>query len=61
MNAKPWVAHTQYQYGRMLLRRGKSEDATRADEMINAARDMAQQLGMHGLLSRIEREQGDCQ
>ncbi len=61
MNAKPWVAHTQYQYGRMLLRRGKSEDAIRADEMINAARDMAQQLGMHGLLARVEREQSDCQ
>jgi hypothetical protein len=29
--------------------------------MINAARDMAQQLGMHELLSRVEREQSDCQ
>ncbi len=56
MNANPSVAHTQFQYARMLLRRGKSEDEIHANEMIDAAMKMAQQLGMHGLLARISNE-----
>ena len=61
MNAKPWIAHTQFQFARMLLRRGRDDDAKRANEMINAALDTAQQLGMHGLRLRIERIQSDCE
>ena len=59
MHANPWIAHTQFQYARMLLRRGNSEDESRANEMIDAARNMAQQLGMNGLLARIEDQQSD--
>lgn len=60
MDAKPWVAHTQFQYAEMLLRRGKREDAIRANGLIDEALDMARQLGMHGLLSRIKSELSDC-
>ena len=30
MGAAPWVAHTRFQYARMLLRRGRADDAARA-------------------------------
>ena len=59
MQANPWIAHTQFQYARMLLRRGKSEDESRANEMIDAAKKMAHQLGMKGLLARIGNGQSD--
>lgn len=60
MDAKPWVAHTRYQYARMLLRRGEREDVIRANGMIDEALKMAQQLGMLGLLARIKSELSDC-
>ncbi len=60
MGAKPWVAHTQFQYAEMLLRRGKREDAIRANGLIDETLDTARQLGMHGLLSRIKSELSDC-
>lgn len=60
MDAKPWVAHTHYQYARMLRRRGGREDAMRANVMIDEALKIAQQLGMQGLLSRIKGGLRDC-
>lgn len=60
MDAKPWVAHTRYQYASMLLRRGEREDVIRANGMIDEALKMAQQLGMLGLLARIKSELSDC-
>ena len=60
MDAKPWIAHTQFQYAEMLLRKGKREDALRASGLIDDALNMARKLGMHGLLSRIKSELGDC-
>ncbi len=59
MKAAPWLAHTRYQYARMLLRRGKRADITRASELIDEALIAAQNLGMHGLSERIKSSAGD--
>ena len=59
MAAMPAVAYTQYHYARMLLRRGKREDALQASELIDEALAIAQQLGMQGLLSRIKADLSD--
>jgi tetratricopeptide (TPR) repeat protein len=47
MSAKPWLAHTQEDYGRILLERGKAQRGTK---LIAAALATYQQLGMqpHG-------------
>ncbi len=53
MEATPWVAHTRFEYARMLQLRGRREDAERASAMIGDTSVVAQQLGMKGLMSRI--------
>ena len=59
MNSGPWVAHSQYQYARMLLRRSKPADVARANELIDLALSAAESLGMQGLLTRIKRDLSD--
>jgi tetratricopeptide (TPR) repeat protein len=59
LGAKTCVAHTHYQYARMLMRRGERDDIIRASAMIDEALAIAQQIGMHGLLSRIKRGLSD--
>lgn len=59
MDAKPWIAHTQYQYAGMLLRRGQREDATRASDLIDEALIITQQFDMHGLHARIKSDLSD--
>jgi len=59
LGSKSCVAHTYYQYARMLMRRGEREDVIRASDMIDEALKLAQQIGMQGLLSRIKRELSD--
>jgi tetratricopeptide (TPR) repeat protein len=56
MDAIPWIAHTRFQYARMLQRRGRAGDAQRAGSMIDQASIAAQQSGMHGLMQRIAAE-----
>jgi hypothetical protein len=46
MGTPPWVAHTQHDYARMLIRRGESNDGRRAQELLQAARDGYEKLGM---------------
>jgi hypothetical protein len=46
MGARPWLAHTQHDYARMLLARGNPEDAARADELLAAAEATYRELGM---------------
>jgi hypothetical protein len=46
MGAWPWVAHTQDDYARMLIRRGDPDDAKRASELLEAARGSYRELGM---------------
>jgi tetratricopeptide (TPR) repeat protein len=54
MNAVPWIAHTLYQHSRMLMRRGRREDAERAVSLLGEAVDLSRPLGMHGLAMRIK-------
>jgi tetratricopeptide (TPR) repeat protein len=60
MNATPWLAHTRYQYARMLMRRANDDDVSRANELLDEALLKAQELGMHGLLGRIKENASDC-
>jgi tetratricopeptide (TPR) repeat protein len=54
MNAVPWTAHTLFQHSRMLMRRGRREDAERALALLEEAVELARSCGMLGLLSRIK-------
>ena len=49
MGARPWLAHSQEDYGRMLLERGETE---RASALIATAIAIYRELGMEGPLSR---------
>ena len=60
MKAEPWLAHTRYQYARMLQRRDNGEDVQRANNLIDEALITAQNLGMHGLSERIKNDASEC-
>lgn len=53
MGARPWLAHTQYQYAKMLLARGQSEDGQQARALLGAAINTCQELGMRALEERV--------
>ncbi len=53
MEARPWLAHTQYQYARMLLARDQAGDADKATALLKAALATARELGMRALEERI--------
>ena len=53
MGARPWVAHTKHEYGRMLLERGGSGDRERAARLLSEALDSARTLGMPVLERRV--------
>jgi class 3 adenylate cyclase/tetratricopeptide (TPR) repeat protein len=53
MGARPWLAHTQYDYGRMLLTRAQPGDRERAHQLLAAAKMLADELGMHALTEKI--------
>jgi class 3 adenylate cyclase/tetratricopeptide (TPR) repeat protein len=53
MEAAPWLAHTQYQYAMMLLRRNRADDRERALELLHAALAAARGLGMGALTERV--------
>lgn len=44
---RPWPAHTQADYGRMLLARGGPHDREQAHDLIHSARATYHKLGMH--------------
>jgi len=50
LGARPYLARTDYEYGRMLLTRGRADDAARARALIASARSTAEELGMTGLV-----------
>ena len=54
MEAPPFVAHTRYEYGSMLLRRGREEDREEALVLLRQALDTASALGMKGLETRAQ-------
>ena len=53
MGARPWLAHTHYDYARMLLARGAPGDRERADELLASAAALAGELGMTALTGSI--------
>ncbi len=53
MGAHPWVAHTQYQYARMLLSRDQLGDSEKAATLLKGALATARELGMRALEQRI--------
>jgi len=53
MNAHPWLAHTQYQYARMLLARDQAGDGDKAAALLKEALATARELGMRALEQRI--------
>jgi tetratricopeptide (TPR) repeat protein len=46
MGTRLWVAHTQDDYARMLIRRGAPDDERRASELLEAARSTYRELDM---------------
>jgi tetratricopeptide (TPR) repeat protein len=53
MGAKPWLAHTQFQYAHMLLERSIAGDIERARILLGESEAIARQLGMRSLENRI--------
>jgi tetratricopeptide (TPR) repeat protein len=52
MGARPWLAHTRYDYGVMLMARGERGDRRRARELLEAANAAARELGMSALTEK---------
>jgi hypothetical protein len=55
LEAWPYLARTEYEYGRMLLERGTPADLERARQLFGSARERAVALGMPGLIQHIDR------
>jgi class 3 adenylate cyclase/tetratricopeptide (TPR) repeat protein len=53
MGARPWLAHTQYQYARMLMSRDQQGDSEKAATLLKDARATASELGMRALEQRV--------
>jgi DNA-binding SARP family transcriptional activator len=56
IGARPWLAHTQDDYARMLRARGRAGDERRAAELLDAAVATYRVLGMVGPLGRATAE-----
>ena len=54
MGARPWTAHSQYDYGVVLAARDAPGDSERADELFTRARDTARALGMAALEAKLD-------
>jgi class 3 adenylate cyclase len=52
MGIRPWVAHTQYNYARMLVARDAPGDKQKALALLQQALDTAQALGMAKIIER---------
>ena len=53
MVARPWVAHTQHEYARMLRRRDGVGDRERAAELLTSALETCQELSMAALDRKV--------
>jgi DNA-binding CsgD family transcriptional regulator len=53
IEARPWLARTQYDYAGLLLARGRRGDRARADDLLNQALAAAQQIGMPRLAGQV--------
>ena len=54
MGADTWLAHTAYEFGRMLLARGGRDDRALADQLLGEAAALAERIGMRTLLARLQ-------
>jgi tetratricopeptide (TPR) repeat protein len=54
IGARPWLAQTQEDYARMLLARGDAGDAENAARLLDEAVATYRELGMAGLLAKLE-------
>jgi DNA-binding CsgD family transcriptional regulator/predicted ATPase len=54
MGVSTWVAHSAYEYGRMLLRRGTADDTSHSRVLLAEAAALAEQIGMPVLLGRVQ-------
>jgi hypothetical protein len=54
MKARPWHAHTQFNWATMLRRRGKWNDSSRADQLVRQALETAMDLDMVALKQKIQ-------
>jgi DNA-binding SARP family transcriptional activator len=52
LGARPWVAHSQHDYGRMLLARGAPGGRDRAHQLLSDARQEYERLGMTPWVAR---------
>jgi class 3 adenylate cyclase len=52
MSARPWVAHDQYYYAKMLLARAAAGDKAKALTLLQSSLDTAQALGMAKIVER---------
>jgi tetratricopeptide (TPR) repeat protein len=53
MAARPWLAHTQYDYARALLRRGEPGDRGQVADLLTSAAVSARELGMRSLADKV--------
>ncbi len=53
LGARTWLAHTQYEYGRMLLARGGPDDRGAAAGLLREALALATEMGMPALTARV--------
>lgn len=54
IGAKPWLAQTAFEYGRLLLESGNADDRARASELHAQALVIARELDMPGLVRDLE-------
>lgn len=54
MGARPWIAHTQYAYAKMLCLKGQRAELGNATGLIESALITASELGMSGLESKLQ-------
>jgi hypothetical protein len=55
MGARPWLAHTRFDYGSMLVARDRPGDRRLAEELLAAAASLAAEVGMLRLSERTAR------
>jgi predicted ATPase/DNA-binding SARP family transcriptional activator/class 3 adenylate cyclase len=53
MGARPWLAHTEHDYARMLVARDEPADWSRAEGLLASAQSTSEELGMTALSARV--------
>jgi predicted ATPase/DNA-binding XRE family transcriptional regulator len=53
IGAWPWLAHSQYEYANMCLRRGRTQDREQAIGLLNKALEAAKKMGMVHLEKKV--------